>query len=248
MTAVEYEHPIRKVRDEIATVVDRAKDGGAITYVTRNGERVAAVVPLPVAERGARPADRTPVDAQGRPLRPAPSAPGGRFGREVDMGALEPSAEEVEWTRAGLEALHSHLAAGIAESAVLLGIVGQALAAVSDRHMGTVQELLDSLDGRLSGPENAVADAVEVYDELTTPDDALCVTCRQPISTFYGHDGWQHWREALNQHGITTTEVYEPDDQHEPQPTLVPRTRRAFADGRVVEPYRRSATPADEEE
>ena len=75
MTAVEYEHPIRKVRDEIAAVVDRAKDGGAITYVTRNGERVAAVVPLPVADRGTRPAGRTAVDSHGEPLRPAPAAP-----------------------------------------------------------------------------------------------------------------------------------------------------------------------------
>ncbi|MFD3907836.1 hypothetical protein ACFXOL_10995 [Streptomyces californicus] len=243
MTAVEYEHPIRRVRDEIATVVDRAKDGGAITYVTRNGERVAAVVPLPVAEQGIRPAGRPAPDSQCAPLRPAPAAPGGRF-----MGdAGGPTPQEVEWTRAGLEALHAQLATATAETAALLGIVGQALAAVSDRHLGTVEDLLESIRSRLAVPEVAFSDAVELYDELTCPDDALCVTCRQPISTFYGHEGWQHYRMALNEHGINATQIYEPDDPHTPEPTFVPRTRRAFADGKVVRPYDDPAAPAAEE-
>ncbi|WP_328974019.1 hypothetical protein [Streptomyces sp. NBC_00239] len=244
MTVVEYEHPIRKVRDEIASVVDRAKDGGAITYVTRNGERVAAVVPLPVADRGTRPADRTALDSQGKPIRPAPAAPGGRF--TWDAGG--PSQQEIEWTRAGLEALHAQLATATAETVALLGIVGQALAATSDRHLGTVQELLDSIDRRFAVPEGALSDAVEVYDELTRPDDALCVTCREPINTFYGHEGWQHYRMAVNEHGINATVVYEAEDKHEPEPTFVPRTRRAFADGKVVRPYDDPAAPAAEEE
>ncbi|MGW1043683.1 hypothetical protein [Streptomyces sp. NPDC002547] len=243
MTAVEYEHPIRRVRDEIASVVDRAKDGGAITYVTRNGERVAAVVPLPVAEQGTRPASRTALDARGEPLRPAPAAPGGRF----TWDASGPTPQEVEWTRAGLEALHAQLTTATAEAVALLGIVGQALAAVSDRHMGTVEELLDSIGPRLAIPEGAISDAVELYDELTRPDDALCVTCREPIGTFYGHEGWQHYRMAVNEHGINATQVYEPEDQHVPEPTYVPRTRRAFADGKVVRPSDDPAAPAAEE-
>lgn len=243
MTAVEYEHPIRRVRDEIAAVVDRAKDG-AITYVTRNGERVAAVVPLPVAEQGTRPAAGTALDSQGKPLRPAPSAAGGRFTGDADG----PTPQEIEWTRAGLEALHAQLTTATAETVALLGIVGQALAAVSDRHLGTVDELLGSIGHRLAVPEGALSDAVELYDELTRPDDALCVTCREPINVFYGHEGWQHYRKAVNEHGINATQVYEPEDGHTPEPTYVPRTRRAVADGRVVRPYDDPAAPAAEQE
>ncbi|MFF4607761.1 hypothetical protein ACFY12_34110 [Streptomyces sp. NPDC001339] len=247
MTAVEYEHPIRKVRDDIATVISRAKDRGAITYVTRNGERVAAVVPLPIAERGARPPARTPLDSQGRPLRPAPSAKGGRFGIDVESGGLEPSHEELQWTRAALEALHTHLASVTAETAALLGVVGQALAAVSDRHMGTAQELLDGVAGRFEAPEGALADAIEMFDELTAPDDALCVTCRQPIGHFYGHEGFQHYREAVNQYGINATEIFEPEDGHAPQATHVPRTRPDIADGRVVRPPVQPRTTTEKE-
>ncbi|MEU3084097.1 hypothetical protein ABZ697_27760 [Streptomyces albidoflavus] len=244
MTAVEYEHPIRRVRDEIASVVDRAKDGGAITYVTRNGERVAAVVPLPVAEQGTRPAGHTALDRHGELLRPAPAAPGGRF--TWDAGA--PTPQEVEWTRAGLEALHAQLTTATADCVALLGIVGQALAAVSDRHMGTVQELLDTIGPRLANPERVLADAVEVYDELARPDDALCVTCREAIGVFYGHEGWQHHRTAVNEHGINTTEVYPAEDGHTAEPTYVPRTRRAFADGRVVAPYDDPAPTTEEDQ
>jgi prevent-host-death family protein len=235
MIAVEYDSPIRQLRDDLATVVDRAKDNGAVTYVTRRGERVAAIVPLPVAERGVRPPAQTPVDAQGRPLRPAPSAAGGRFAPDVESGGLEPSADELAWTRAGLEALHAHLTTAAAEATALLGVVGQALAATSDRHMGTVSELLDSLDGRLAAPEAALADATEVYDELSRPDDALCATCREPINMFYGHEGWQHHREVPNElTGGTKAELYQPADGHQPQPTRVPRTRPAIVEGRIV--------------
>ncbi|KAB7833533.1 type II toxin-antitoxin system Phd/YefM family antitoxin [Streptomyces mobaraensis] len=244
MAEVEYDSPIRKVRDQIAAVVDRAKDDGAITYVTRQGERVAAVVPLPVAERGARPPAQAPVDSQGRLLRPAPSAAGGRFAGD----GLEPSREEVEWNRAGLEALHAHLVTLVTEGSALLGVTGQALAATSDRHLGTVYELLGSLDDRLAAPEAALADARDLVDELARPDDALCVACRQPINHFYGHEGWQHHREAVNEYGINATEIYEPEDGHAPQPTFVPRTRLPIADGRVVRPPLHHRTSDQEEE
>ncbi|MGW6605173.1 hypothetical protein [Streptomyces sp. NPDC055036] len=250
MPAVEYDSPIRKVRDQIATVIDRAKDDGAITYVTRQGERVAAVVPLPVAERGARPPAQAPVDSRGRLLRPAPAAPGGRFGPDLDSGGLEPSHEELQWTRAGLEGLHAHLTTVVTEAASLLGVVGQALAATSDRHMGTVTELLESLDGRFGTPEVALSDALELFYELISPDDALCVTCRQSIGFFYGHEGFQHHREVPNELlGGTSTkaEIYEPEDGHEPRPTYVPRDRPAITDGRVVRPPVRSRA-ADEAE
>ncbi|WP_344287949.1 hypothetical protein [Streptomyces synnematoformans] len=238
MTGVEYESPIRKVRDEIASVVDRAKDDSVITYVTRNGERVAAVVPLPVAERGTRHQARAAVDSEGRPLRPPLSAPGGRFGLDAASGGAEPSPEELRWTRTALEALHAHLAGVTAETAGLLAVVGQALAAVSDRHMGTVAELLESLDGRFEAPGAALSDAEDLYYELIHPDDALCATCREPIGMFFDHDGWQHHRTVVNELTglMTKTEIYEPEDGHDPQPVYVPRDRPAIDDGRVVIP------------
>ncbi|MFI5987084.1 hypothetical protein ACIBEA_40245 [Streptomyces sp. NPDC051555] len=251
MSAVEYDSPIRKVRDQLAAVVDRAKDDGAITYVTRQGERVAALVPLPVAERGVRPPAQAPVDSHGRLLRAAPSAPGGRFAPDRESGGLEPSPEELQWTRAGLEGIHAHLTTVVTEAAALLGVIGQALAATSDRHMGTVTELLDSLDGRFNAQEVALEDAREVFYALVSPDDALCVTCRQPISHFYGHEGFQHHREVPNPLlGGTSTkaEIYEPEDGHEPRPTYVPRDRPAINDGRIEHPSSPSSATTDEEE
>lgn len=249
MAEVENESPIRKVRDEIKEVVDRAKDDSVITYVTRNGERVAAVVPLAVAERGARRQARAGADAEGRPLRPELSAPGGRFGLDTASGRLEPSPEELQWTRTALEALHAHLTSLTAETAALLGVVGQALAAISDRHMGTVTELLESLDGRFEAPGGALADAEELYYELICPDDALCATCRQPINMFFDHDGWQHHRTVANELTglMNKTEIYQPEDGHEPQPVYVPRTRPAITAGRVVIPPPERAPGSEEE-
>jgi prevent-host-death family protein len=44
------ELPVTSARDRLAEVVNQAAYGGEITYLTRHGKRLAAVVPLDVAE------------------------------------------------------------------------------------------------------------------------------------------------------------------------------------------------------
>jgi antitoxin Phd len=44
------ELPVTSARDRLAEVVNQAAYGGEITYITRHGQRLAAIVPLDVAE------------------------------------------------------------------------------------------------------------------------------------------------------------------------------------------------------
>jgi prevent-host-death family protein len=227
MTSPETEAPIREVRDNLADVVDRAV-GGSVTYVTRRGERVAAVVPLSVAAATRRPEpDRT------RLSRPVPSAAGGRFpGLDPDQDDPAVPQAELTWTRAALESLHAELLATAGATLAAAGTVGQALAAVADRHFGTMADLLESLDqvaatGRL-GP-----DADDLYDALTEPDDAQCTVCGAALNHFHGYTGWQHNRTVEND-GRSVIEVFTPDDDHTPQVRWLPRNRPAIRDGRIA--------------
>lgn len=44
------ERSVRELRDDLADVLNEAAVRGQITYVTNRGRRIAAVVPVPVAE------------------------------------------------------------------------------------------------------------------------------------------------------------------------------------------------------
>ncbi|MEU3455114.1 type II toxin-antitoxin system prevent-host-death family antitoxin [Micromonospora sp. NPDC006766] len=57
------ELPISDARDSLADVVSRAHYAGRITYVTRRGQRLAAIVPAEVAEAVERAEDAADVAA-----------------------------------------------------------------------------------------------------------------------------------------------------------------------------------------
>ncbi|GAA2222857.1 hypothetical protein GCM10010429_57310 [Micromonospora olivasterospora] len=57
------ELPISDARDSLADVVSRAHYAGRITYVTRRGQRLAAIVPAEVAEAIERAEDAADVAA-----------------------------------------------------------------------------------------------------------------------------------------------------------------------------------------
>jgi len=46
-----YRNPASDLRQHLAEVLNDTAVHGRITYVTRNGRRIAAIVPVPVAER-----------------------------------------------------------------------------------------------------------------------------------------------------------------------------------------------------
>jgi prevent-host-death family protein len=50
MTEPAHDLTISAARDHLADVVSRAAYAGRITYVTRHGQRMAAIVPVEVAE------------------------------------------------------------------------------------------------------------------------------------------------------------------------------------------------------
>jgi prevent-host-death family protein len=55
--------PISEARDQLADVVSRAHYAGRITYVTRRGQRIAAIVPAELAEELERAEDAADVAA-----------------------------------------------------------------------------------------------------------------------------------------------------------------------------------------
>ncbi|MDX5460151.1 type II toxin-antitoxin system prevent-host-death family antitoxin [Micromonospora tulbaghiae] len=57
------ELPISDARDRLADVVSRAYYAGRITYVTRRGQRLAAIVPAELAEAIERAEDAADVSA-----------------------------------------------------------------------------------------------------------------------------------------------------------------------------------------
>ncbi|WFE41706.1 type II toxin-antitoxin system prevent-host-death family antitoxin [Micromonospora sp. WMMD998] len=57
------ELPISDARDSLADVVSRAHYAGRITYVTRRGQRLAAIVPADLAEAIERAEDAADVSA-----------------------------------------------------------------------------------------------------------------------------------------------------------------------------------------
>lgn len=63
MTEPARDLSISAARDHLAEVVSRAAYGGRITYVTRHGQRMAAIVPAEVAEAIERAEDAEDVAA-----------------------------------------------------------------------------------------------------------------------------------------------------------------------------------------
>ncbi|SCE75288.1 prevent-host-death family protein [Micromonospora haikouensis] len=57
------ELPISEARESLADVVSRAHYAGRITYVTRRGQRLAAIVPVELAEAIERAEDAADVAA-----------------------------------------------------------------------------------------------------------------------------------------------------------------------------------------
>jgi antitoxin Phd len=57
------EMPISDARDELASVVSRAHYNGRITYLTRRGQRLAAIVPAELAEAIERAEDEADIAA-----------------------------------------------------------------------------------------------------------------------------------------------------------------------------------------
>ena len=55
--------PISNARDDLANVVSRAHYNGRITYLTRRGQRIAAIVPAELAEAIERAEDAADVAA-----------------------------------------------------------------------------------------------------------------------------------------------------------------------------------------
>lgn len=55
------ERSVRELRSDLADVLNEAAVHGQITYVTNRGRRIAAVVPVPVAEAAEREHDEAPV-------------------------------------------------------------------------------------------------------------------------------------------------------------------------------------------
>lgn len=57
------EMPISTARDDLANVVSRAHYNGRITYLTRRGQRLAAIVPAELAEAIERAEDEADIAA-----------------------------------------------------------------------------------------------------------------------------------------------------------------------------------------
>jgi prevent-host-death family protein len=229
MTAVEQDVPIREARDNLAAIVDAA-GAGTVTFITRRGEKVAAVVPVYRARPLPGPA--TPQ------IEHMPAARGGRFERDLTAaqttGSLVNNAER-QWTRAALEAMHLRLGAAMAELVAWQRVTGQCLAAaVEGEHSSFPLSLA------LSGEQAATAElqaAANLLYALTTPDDAYCATCQEPLDTFHGHPGYQHWREVPGDRGVHL-EVYTPSDGHTADVRKRPRERPAITNGAVVPSWR----------
>jgi antitoxin (DNA-binding transcriptional repressor) of toxin-antitoxin stability system len=220
----EFESPIRDVRDNLAAIVDRADNSGATTYITRRGERVAAIVPLNQTGR-----TRESAREEREHLRPMPAAAGGTFVTDSTNIRSGASREELDWTRAALEALHLRLNAATAELVALTGVTGRALAALSEEHLGTVKELMDSID--LNTVNSEVYEAEELHQALSDLDDAHCQTCGSPLGFFQGYSGWQHYQFIPSDLGGQKLEITEPD--HPTVERWEPRQRPAITNGTV---------------
>jgi prevent-host-death family protein len=229
MTIVEQDVPIRDARDNLAAIVDAAR-AGTVTYITRRGEKVAAVVPAYRARPLPGPA--TPQ------IEHMPTARGGRFERGLTAAlttGTSVSDAERRWTRAALEAMHLRLGAAMAELVAWQRVTGQCLAAaIEDEHVSFPMSLA------LSGERAAAAElqaAADLLYALTTPDDAYCGTCQEPLGTFPDRPGHQHWREVPGDRGVHL-EIYTPSDGHSADVRTRARERPAITNGAVTPSWR----------
>lgn len=252
----EYETPIRAVRDRLSDVVDQA-GAGDITYVTRNGQRVAAIVPLDAIR--ARPA---PEMLPSWATRSLPSAPGGRLngiGDQIEEWERWSSSPRTapgrptfsqDWDRAALESIHLHLTEILAATAEWLGLTGQALGAMAEHQFGIAEELTAAMESAQRRLNAVIADPEEVYYELTEPDETTCATCLEVVRMYHGREGWQHSRtvDARPEFPGTKTELYMPDHPTEPVGWRA-RIRPAIQDGKLVREVRAGfhQPPAEEE-
>jgi antitoxin Phd len=88
------ELPISDARDHFADVLGRATYAGQITYITKRGQRVGAVVPVDVAEAAEAAEDaylsRLAREAEEELAQGAPTRPLGDLVEEYDLGVPSP--------------------------------------------------------------------------------------------------------------------------------------------------------------
>ena len=238
MTSVEHDVvPIRDARDKLASIVDAAANGH-VTVITRRGVQLAAVVP---------PYRARPLPGPATPqVEHMPTARGGRFDRDLDAvltTGTSVSPAERQWTRAALEAMHLRLGTAMAELLAWQRITGQCLAAaIEGEHSNFPLSLA------LRGEQAATAElqkAADLLHALTTPDDAYCAICQEPLDRFHGHPGYQHWREVPAERG-TLVQMYTPGDGHPADVRKRPRVRPAIKDGSVAPGWRTHADDGSE--
>ncbi|MGH8965017.1 MAG: type II toxin-antitoxin system prevent-host-death family antitoxin [Actinomycetes bacterium] len=100
MTSLPDELPISEARDHLTEVVARATYGGQITYVTKRGRRVGAIVPVEVAEAAEAAEDEylsgLARDAEAELATGAPARPLAEVLGDLDLGHIDDTAGEDE--------------------------------------------------------------------------------------------------------------------------------------------------------
>lgn len=93
MTSSPEELPISDARDHLTEVVARATYGGQITYITKRGRRVGAIVPAEVAEAAEHAEDaylaRLARDAEAELAAGAPTRALAEVIADLDLGRLD---------------------------------------------------------------------------------------------------------------------------------------------------------------
>jgi prevent-host-death family protein len=93
MTSGPDELPISEARDHLTDVVAQATYGGHITYVTKRGRRVGAIVPVEVAEAAEAAEDaylsRLASDAEAELAAGAPTRALAEVVADLDLGDIE---------------------------------------------------------------------------------------------------------------------------------------------------------------
>jgi prevent-host-death family protein len=98
VTSLPDELPISEARDHLTDVVGRATYSGQITYITKRGRRVGAVVPVEVAEAAEAAKDnylsKLAHDAEAELAAGAPIRALADVVADLDIGAVEDRADD----------------------------------------------------------------------------------------------------------------------------------------------------------